>query len=149
MKKDLKSIITTKNKLWLSWSKIIHDPNGTVTLISPKFSGPVLNDCEPLVESGKIKLDLTHQYKLHLPKPYIVELEWFSANSQTKEKVEFKKIILKDGSLGKLSLLKDSDSILLDCTGHRTELEAQGLYLFNYDAVLFNFAKEPYNFSKN
>lgn len=148
MKQDFKKILNTKNKLWLSWKKIIHEGNGNISLVEPKFTGPVLADCEPIEESGTIKLDLTHQYMLHIPRPYLIELTWFNKVHQDRQEALFKAGKLKDGSLGKLSLLQNRDSIMLDCTNHRTEDEKRGIILFNFYAIAFNSNKEPYNFNK-
>jgi hypothetical protein len=148
MKQDLNKIINTRNKLWISWKKAIHTGDGNINLIDPKFTGNILSDCDPIEEAGTIKIDMTHQYLLHIPQPYLIQVSWEGKYKQDKEEVLFKSMTIKDGNLGKLSILKDKDSILLDCTDHTTEAEKKGLILFNFYAVAFNSDKSPYNFNK-
>jgi hypothetical protein len=148
MKKNLNNIVNTPNKLWLNWKKINHTGDGSINLIGPRFFGNVLMDCEALYENGSIKLDMTHQYMLHISMPYLIQLTWEGKYKQDKEEVLFKSMIIKDGNLGKLSILKDNDLLLLDCTDHTTEAEKRGLTLFNFYAVAFNSDRIPYSFNK-
>lgn len=148
MKQNFKKILDTKNQLWISWESLNHDSNGIIYLKNLKFTGSVLNNCIAIEESGTIKLDLTHQYMLHIPKPYLVEFTWFNKIKQDKNEALFKTGQIKDGSLGKLSLLTNKDYLLLDCTDHTTEDEEKGVVLFNFYAVAFNSDKIPYNFTK-
>lgn len=147
MKTDFKQILNTKNKLWISWSKVVHQGDGIINLINPKFNGYVLSDCEPIPDSGTITLDLTYQYLLHIPQPYLIKLSWEDKYKQDKEEVLFKKMIIQDGFLGKLALLTDRDYLLLDCTDHTTEAENKGKTVVNYHAAAFNCNKIPYNFN--
>jgi hypothetical protein len=148
MAKDLSKKVSKKNHLWLKWKSLSHEGNGRIILKKPYFYGPVLEDCEPLETSGKMKLDLTPHFLLILPKPYFVELSWDKLLNQNTSKAEFNQMELHDQGLGKLSLLKNSDKIFIDCTDQSTEAQERGVFKMAFEIVVFNEFDEPYDLTK-
>ena len=145
---DLSKKVSSFNQLWLRWERVVHHGNGIITLVNPIFFGPVLDDCDPMEPSGHIQLDLTNHYLLIIPRPYYVKLEWEGFISQDKKEIKFKKITLHDSDLGKLSLLKDGNKILLDCTDQTSEARQEGRFKVAFDAMVFNSLGQPYDFTK-
>lgn len=143
---SLKHNIPHQSQLWLSWKKVKKEASGEIRLISPQFTGPVLQDCEKLEESGLIRLDLTQHFLIIIPRPYIVELRWNKLLRQDKTVVLADTITLSDSDLGCLSILTDTDRILLDCTDHTTEKMAQGVLKYSFRAVVYKETGEPYEF---
>lgn len=145
---DLTKKVSTKNHLWLSWNKVIHKGNGVIELMAPRFSGPVLSDCEPLEASGKINLDLTHHFLLQLPSPYMVELSWNSLLSQDTSEAKFDIMTIKDTKLGKLSLLTDRDRIFINCKDQTTEAQMSGTFKIAFEIMVFNNMNQPYDLTR-
>lgn len=145
---DLRWKVPKTNQLWLKWKSIVHKGNGTIELKFPEFYGPVLSDCIPIEESGYILLDLTKHFIVLIPEPYEIRLNWNKKLSQDNQKATFDKIILEDGKLGLLSLLKNNDEILIDCSNHTTEKWDKGQYKLNFPAMAYNEFKEPYDLSE-
>ncbi|RKZ96613.1 MAG: hypothetical protein DRQ40_00445 [Gammaproteobacteria bacterium] len=145
---DLTKKVSIKNHLWLSWDKVKHLGDGTIALIKPRFTGPVLQDCEAMEVSGRINLDLTHHFVLLLPKPYVVVLSWDKLLKQDCTEVTFDKMIIKDTGLGKLSLLTNNDRIFLNCQDQTTEAQAKGTFKLAFEIMVFNNLNQPYDLSK-
>ena len=143
---DLRWKIPLCNQLWLKWEKIKKDNNNVITLINPYFTGEVLADCSPIEKAGFINLDLTKHYIILINQPYLVKISWKELLSQSKDKAIFKSMIIDD-PLGLLNKLSNSDTILLDCTGHTEEAEAKGSYLQYFSAMVYKETMEPYDFS--
>lgn len=142
---DLRWIVPKNNQLWLKWSKINHIGNGIIDLKKPRLYGPVLSDCLPLEESGKILLDLTKHFIILIPEPYEVTLEWNKKLSQSTTEIKFDTMKLIDTKLGLLNILKNKDLILIDCTDHTTERISKGFYKFSFNSMIYQDGKEPYN----
>lgn len=137
--------MTPPPQLWLKWNRAQHS-NGMIKLMNPQFYGPVMADCDPIEPTGNIILDFTTHMILITPKPYTIDLRWGHLISQTPTIALFDYMLIDDKEIGKLKLLKHSDKILIDCTGHRSELRAAGKSLMFYKATLYNDLGEPYPF---
>lgn len=148
MVSDYSKKVSTLNKLWLKWQSLSHEGDGLIRLKSPEFYGPVFDDCEPIEESGKIILDLTHHFLIHLPKPYQLELKWDRLLNQDKTGARFNEMTIQDHDLGKLSLLKNGDQIFIDCTDQTTDAQEDGLFKTAFPSMIFNSYDEPYDLSK-
>ena len=143
---DLQLTAPESNQMWIKWKKVEREGSGVVKLKKAEFYGPVLSDCDPIEDSGFIRLDLTKHFIILIPRPYIVELKWDKLLSQTRSSVKFEEIILTDTEMGHLPKLTDKDRILLDCSDHTTEKMSEGVYKFAFEAMLYKETLEPYDF---
>ncbi len=143
---NLKNIVNKSSQLWLKWGKVTPLENNSVKLHDVVMYGEVLNDCSKIDKAGFIYLDFTMHYIVLLTKPYIVKLTWDSLLTQDTEAVNIESIIIEDQEFGFMNQLKNTDRILLDCSGHTTEEEERGHYLAAYRAMLYNEYLEPYEF---
>lgn len=148
MKIDLRWAVKKTNQLWIKWQSVEKVGNGLVKLKNAKFFGPVMVDCVKIEESGSIFIDLTKHFIVMIPTPYIVKLTWNKLLSQDSQEAVFDEILVEDKSLGHLNKLKDTDLILMDCSGHTTEEEAKGNYKTTYQAMVYKETMESYNFSE-
>jgi hypothetical protein len=144
---DLRWKIPQPNQLWLSWKEAHLEGDGRVLLKKAFFHGPVLKDYLALEEAGHIYLDFTKHFIVLIPRPYVVKVEWKGILNQGPGGVYFKKVIIEDTTLGHLNKVKNSDSILLDCSGHTVENESAGNHIAAYAAMLYNELSEPYSFN--
>jgi hypothetical protein len=147
MKIDLRWSVKKANQLWIKWDSIELTGDGLVRLKNAKFFGPVMSDCAKIQESGSIYIDLTKHFIVLIPTPYIVKLTWIGVKSQDSKEAIFGELIVEDKSLGHLNKLKNTDLILLDCSGHTVEEESRGNYKSTYQAMVYKESMDSYDFS--
>lgn len=148
MFKNLLHSISYSSRLWVSWDKIHNSGSGTVELKNLKFTGPVLQDCMKLEETGSLLLDLTKHFLVLIPKPYIIKFNWTGLISQSTTEVKIQNGILQDEALGLLNNIKNTDKLLIDCSGHHTNDIKNGRHKLSFTSILCNKLEEPYNFFK-
>ncbi len=142
--------VLDKYRLELHWKSISYQTEDVAVLKGAYFSGPALEDAEPLQDEDNLTLDMTEQHLVFPPMAdfYQAVLNWKGVQYE-RDKIFLKEAYIKGKYINSIETLENKDWITIDCTAHDTKKMmgkrgkrvARGIYATKYDHALVYWAE--------